>query len=373
MVGGGPGAAELALDGVEPVHRAVLRPPPLAPPLQVRQGVRVGPERVGVQAEDHVRLLQIDHLPQRPAERLPGPLPQRVGGERAVFRPFRPGRNDRVPQPLHGGGVRDPAQHPRARWVLLHRRGEGRDGGIEVALDRPLPGPLQDAAEAVGVVEAQRQGLRKGVARAAAGGRVVRVALDLDRPAVHARHQQRAADAVEFPAGGELLRDARQPAGAADGHRHQLFGLPPAAGYAGQAQRGPHQLQPAPAVEPDRLVRLLRELTMQEVLELRRRRDLVQAPPIPTAVPRRLLRRSLRAGGGGVVVRHRGREGGVALFDLLKAEGSRSLGFERTQLAVTGRAVGVRVHVALRPCHVLHPLRRGRPRRRRSSASVLRR
>ncbi len=303
MIGGGAGDAELAFDRVQPVHRPVLGPTAGGPGAVVHRGGGVVAQRVRVEAEDHVRLRQIHDRPRR----------ARGGGQRGVFAPGRPGGSHLLAEPPERRRAGRFAQHRRLARPVAQRPVERPERVVQRGLVRPG----HHRAAAVRIVEVQEERLIERAARPAAVG-VVGVPLDLDRATVDAADQQAAADAVEFPGGGEQLRDAGQAAGAAAGrHRHQLLVLPPAAGHAGERQGGPHHLQPATAVEPDRFVGLLRKLTVQERFELRRVPHLVQAAPVTATVgavgrPRaggrpRGGRRCGRRIGGGTGTGHAGR------------------------------------------------------------------
>ena len=118
---------------------------------------------------------------------------------------------------------------------------------------------------------------------------MIGVAFDLGRPALVALDEQPGRDAAERHRGGEEQRLAGDDLfGLPDVGNDQLVRLARAGRGAGQRHRRAHQLQEAAAadrVEP--LGRLARELAVQELLELGRLGQLVEAPPVPAC--RRLL------------------------------------------------------------------------------------
>ena len=115
---------------------------------------------------------------------------------------------------------------------------------------------------------------------------MIGVALDLGRPALVALDQQPGGDAAERHRGGEEQRLARDDVlGLPHVGDDQLVGLAGAAGDAGQRQRRAHQLQEAAAA--DRVVPLRgvgRELAVEELLELGRLGDGLEAAPVLRAV-----------------------------------------------------------------------------------------
>ena len=114
---------------------------------------------------------------------------------------------------------------------------------------------------------------------------MIGIALDLGRPSFVVLDQQADAGAGKRHRRGEEQRLARDELlGLPDVRHDQLVRLARAGAHAGQRQRGAHQLQEAAAadrIEP--LRRVLRELAVEEFLELGRLGERFEAAPVLAA------------------------------------------------------------------------------------------
>jgi hypothetical protein len=273
-----------ALDGVETVARAgVLSAAARRERACMPQAGGADAHEVGVEREDDVGLLHrvlrrhvlVEGEPAALAgvvaeERLPlHHLGGGQAGEDVVdLRPHRR-RRDRLGE--------DPETRALLR-ELCRQHAAHRDDEPAERLDVAEVG---DRGRAVGVVETEDRRLRKDV-RGAAARRVIRVAFDLRRPAFVALDQQTHPGAGKRHRGGVEQRLARHELFGLTHVRHELFGgLARARADAGQRERCRHQLQEAAAtdgIEP--LGGVLRELAVQELLELRRARQRFEASPV---------------------------------------------------------------------------------------------
>ncbi len=155
---------------------------------------------------------------------------------------------------------------------------------------RPDPAVVDDRLGALRIVEGEDRGLVEDV-RGAEAGRVIRVALDLRRPS----HVALGEDAARVAAAGERRGEEERPAGddvlrllhVGDDRLGRLLG---AAGQTRERERRAQELEEAAAgdtVAPfDGINQLLgrlrgeaRKLAMQEILELGRPGELVEAAP----------------------------------------------------------------------------------------------
>ena len=254
---------------------------------RVAQAGRTGRQEVGIQRNHHVRVAEIVIRVDRLSECLHG------RGARAV-------RPRGLPLMPLGGRIQflDGAQ------LLRHARrsdrlGENADARAVLALllrqriaqgARVLAPGTDLAVEAerlrsVGIVKLQNRGLRIGIACAQRGG-VFGVALHLGGPALVAFHQHSVGDAVQRRRGSEEQRAPRNQVFRLAHVRHDVFGgLARAGSHAGQCQRRAHQLQKiAPALHRVFILApadcLAGELALQQILELRRCRQVVQAAPV---------------------------------------------------------------------------------------------
>ena len=153
--------------------------------------------------------------------------------------------------------------------------------GVGKRAEGPDLTEVGDRLRAVGVVQPEDGRLREEVGRSPAG-RMLRVAFDLRRTAFVALDEQPCAGAGKRHRGRVEERLARNEFLGLAHVRHQLLGrLARARADAGKRQRRAHQLQEAAAahrVEP--LGRVLRELAVQEFLELGRLGDRLEAAPV---------------------------------------------------------------------------------------------
>ena len=146
---------------------------------------------------------------------------------------------------------------------------------------------MQHMLRAVRIVQIQQRRLRKRI-RLALRHRVLRIALQLDRPERIRLHQHRNRARRERIRRRKVHRLAEnQVLGLLDVREDRLVRLLRATRQSSQRQRSAHHLQePAPAHRIDPLVRssLPWELLAHQLLELRRIRQLIQV--LPEATPR---------------------------------------------------------------------------------------
>src|SRR5690606_17610330 len=170
-----------------------------------------------------------------------------------------------------------------AALQALHRGLQRRHEVVPAA----LLAALAHGGRAVGVVEREDLGLRRGAGGAAAG-RVVGVALELGGPALVALGQHAFGEAAvghgrrveERLAGRDLGRGPDVGDDLLLGQRR-----PGAGREAGQREAGPEQLEEVAAVEAALQRRgLARELLLEELLELLGLGELAQGPPVRGAL-----------------------------------------------------------------------------------------
>ena len=167
--------------------------------------------------------------------------------------------------------------------------------GVDEVVPGADPAGIRHRRGAIGVVEVEDAGLGDGVAGPEAGG-MLRIALDLrgatqvalDQDPRRRPGERDGAGVVERAAGDEFLRLAHV--------REDLFSrLNRAVLQPAEGERGCRQLQevpPADRVGPRGY--LFGEFALHELLELRRRRQLVEAAPVLLAAAVRQARAQLR-------------------------------------------------------------------------------
>ncbi len=312
VVGLGPGGGQRRLDHVQAVHVRLAggvlirpHPPPRDELGDVPDAARAAAaEEVRVERHHHVgnpRVLVKVVKPVVGVERFAVSRHRGavggVAGQRLVLVPFRLGKfledafDDLIAERRRHDGLGQQAQPgAAARPLPVEGAAQGGEGVVP-------GGGLAEAGDVLGairVVQGQHGGLMVGVGRPQAGG-VLRVALDLGRPAEVAFGQQADADAAQRHGGGEEQRLAgndffRRPDVGLQGDRR---GRPDrAAADAGQGQRRPHQgqeLPPAQGAGP--AGRLFRKFPMNQLPKGRRVGQLFQGTPVllPLGAPQAIL------------------------------------------------------------------------------------
>jgi hypothetical protein len=247
-----------------------------------------GVEEIALDGEDRLRRIELQHGVDRAAERQRRAGAHIVAGLGVPAVPAQRGkalaeRGELRGEGRRGGGAAEEAEPLAAalgEFVRAQRQrlGEGAGGG-----DAALP---QDRRRAVRVVEVENAGLREDAGRAEAR-RVLRIALDLDRPSHLVDEQDPRRVAVAGEGGGEGARQAGDDARRRldIGHRLVRRRRRSAAGDAAERQRGAHELQDPAAVEP-RVVELREggKLVAQEPHQVGLARQLGEAAP--EAAPR---------------------------------------------------------------------------------------
>ncbi len=285
MVGAAAGDRRRRFDDVEPAQTIRVGVDAAAR----RKGARVlhaegvlGGQEVGVERDDDRGLLEVVDRFDVVAEGDPGAGAGVVPRRRIPLDPLGLGKAGQDLLDLGGQGRRvdrlgqDAQAGARAGRLRRQRAAHRRDEPAP----RPHAAEFGDRVRAIRIVEGEDRRLGEQVG-AAAGGRVVDVALDLGRAAFVALDQEPGGDAAERHRGGEEQRLAGNDV---LGHPYvghdQLVGLARAARDAGQRERCAHQLEesaPADRVVPFRRVR--GELAVEEFLELGRLGDGFEAAP----------------------------------------------------------------------------------------------
>ena len=195
MVGGDAGDRERALDHVEAVHRVAgdRARRPAGEGARVTDRLGIVEQEVGVEREDHARLVEVD----RPA-RAAGPRrgarpggafssPSGVIARRRAPAGSAAGAASRRRASVGDANGSASSASPRRRRRRAPRRAPSRRRRSPSRSSRSPP--CSTTARAVGIVEVEDRGLRPG-ARRAGRRRVQLVALDLRRPALVALDQQ---------------------------------------------------------------------------------------------------------------------------------------------------------------------------------------
>ena len=287
MVGDAAGDRVAVFRHVKPVHLRV-RPVHFPPggKLADRVHVALGAEKIAVQRQDHVGLVDQRHRFHAFAKRHRRRLLRQLRAQRLIDGPshFRKLLRDLSAQPL-----------PRRRTVLLQQQRQ------PVAVAAPLQNLIQrllkrrrigllpilhEIARTIRVVQVQHRRLRKHVRRPLAH-RMQRIALDLRRPPVVRRRHQRRVTAARRARGGVKQRLARNRPLHPARERHQMLLRPPAARETQprQRHRRPHELHEIAARNlPARQLRgALRKLARQPAAKLRRVAELPERAPVLAA------------------------------------------------------------------------------------------
>ncbi len=216
LIGAGAGGRHTRLDlDQPPAHRPALGRlslAELAVGLAVMGRREPGPQEIGPEGENIRGPAKVEEgqpgLAEDPLHRRPQhhPLVERLKAQQ--LGPVRPGEavEDQRPLPPHRGGD----QHHRASLATVaqlaqpgHQFAQGLVPGDGLKLPTPpVAGPAQRAAHPVGMVERLKPGLAADRRLPLIQG-VVRVALDLDRPASHHPDDDPLASAAESAGAGE--------------------------------------------------------------------------------------------------------------------------------------------------------------------------
>src|SRR5690606_15071267 len=212
------GDAVAPFDDVEPAHPVRRRPRPATARevARVADAERAGVEEVGVDRENDVGGAEVVLRLERPAQGEAGTVEGRGGGERRVevearLRVRLPDPGDELGGERRGGRLEEEAE-PRAAGGAGGRL--GREASCEV---EPRPGPraFPDPPGAVRVVEPEDRRLLVDARGAEARG-VVRVPLDLRRPALAALGEEPDPVPVERHRRRIVARDAGRDLGRTD-------------------------------------------------------------------------------------------------------------------------------------------------------------
>ena len=292
VVGDGARRRRRALDHVEAIHLGTVG----AWPTAGREGAGVtkvpgtAAEEVGVECEEHVRVLDLVARLDGLAEGEASAGPRVVAPHRLVLVPLRgrEGREKRAELAGEGGGGDGLGEHPEPR---AFPRTLGLDDPAYLGQERaPRADPpgLGDGLGAVGVVERQDGSLCEGVGRTQAGG-MVRVALDLGRAAHVALDEDAGREPAERKGGGEEERLARHEfLGRSHVGDDRLGGRPAARAQAGECERRAHEAQELAAVDGvEEPRRVTRELLRQERGRSRSLGQLLEGVPVRRAPQRR--------------------------------------------------------------------------------------
>ena len=266
VIGRGAGDGRRALDGVQPVHgnrgRGVIRP--ATEDIIARRLLRLatrgeGPrileparsprQKIGVESDDHIGLVQMIDRLHLFAERLPAAGVNGVTCDGLIGMPLRlrelllqppelvgqRGRGDRLGQDPQAGAL-------GPRLLLAKRQQEGLE---------PVPGfdpaVTRHHLRAIRVVEREYRGLSESVGGAQAG-RMIGVPFNLGGPSHLALDQDAAGKPIHRDRRAEEQRFTRNDLLGGFHVRHdRLGGLNRAAAQAPQGQRGRHQSQELPA------------------------------------------------------------------------------------------------------------------------------
>ena len=255
-------------------------------PLRVRRRhrqkprLRYSPEKIRIERKNHVRVLELVLRVHVAAERHLRRRHRRIAIHRVPLHQLRLRKLRLHLLPLRRQRRRCNrlAQEVNARAVLarLHRL---RERLLEVRELAPLPA-IQHLFRAVRIVQIQQRRLRHRI-RLALRHRVVRVAVHLDRAERVRLHQHRNRARRERKRRRKIHRLAQdQVLGRLHVRKNRLVRLLGAPGQPGERQRSSHHLQEAaPAHRIHPLTRLPRELPLQQLVEPRRLRQIVQVLP----------------------------------------------------------------------------------------------
>ena len=289
MLGLGACQRRRALDHVQPIHllRVVGDAAAVGEVPRVANHRRADSEEIGVERDDDIGLVEVvDGLAGR-ARRLTQAQASAIAGDWIVLMPMRLRvvlKNRREELGQRGRGDRL-GQNPETGAPSRLLAGQRRSDGCLKCGPRSDLTPVGDRLRPIRVVQAKYGGLRQDVGRPQTR-RMLGISFDFRRTAHVALDEDRPRDAAERdgagekqgPAGNEVLR-------LADVGNDVLGRLPRAGANAGERERCAHQLEKvAPALGVVPLRRLLRELTVQVVAEVRGIGQLAQAPPVEAAV-----------------------------------------------------------------------------------------